>query len=132
MENLGKLMLRISVGGLLLLHGVQKFLNGIGGVKFLLVKIGVPEMLAYGVYVGELLAPILLLLGIYTRLSALIIALTMLVSIPAAYPEGFFHLNEYGGLAIELNVLYLFGALAIIFLGAGKFRLLNQKGFWKE
>ncbi|WP_461638312.1 DoxX family protein [Labilibaculum euxinus] len=132
MENLGKLILRLSVGGLMLFHGVQKLLNGIGGVKFLIVKAGLPEMLSYGVYLGELIAPLLLLLGTYTRVSGLIIALTMLVSIPAAYPDGIFHLNEYGGLAIELNAMYLFGGLAVIFLGSGKYKLIKQNGFWKE
>ncbi|WP_461633482.1 DoxX family protein [Labilibaculum euxinus] len=132
MENLGKLILRLSVGGLMLFHGVQKLLDGIGGVKFLIVKTGLPEMLSYGVYLGELIAPLLLLLGTYTRVSGLLIALTMLVSIPAAHPEGIFHLNEYGGLGIELNVLYLFGGLAIMLLGSGKYRLIKQSGFWKE
>ncbi|MBN2598199.1 DoxX family protein [Labilibaculum sp.] len=132
MENLGKLILRLSVGGLMLFHGVQKLLSGIGGVKFLIVKAGLPEMLSYGVYLGELIAPVFLLLGIYTRVSGLIIALTMLVSIPAAYPDGIFHLNEYGGLAIELNAMYLFGGLAVMFLGSGKYKLIKQNGFWKE
>lgn len=132
MENLGKLILRISVGGLLLFHGFQKLMHGIGDVKFLITKMGLPEMLAYGVYAGELIAPLLLLVGTYTRVSGLVIALTMLVSIPAAHPEGIFHLNEYGGLGIELNALYLLGALAIMFLGSGKYRMVNQIGFWKE
>lgn len=132
MENLGKLILRISVGGLMLFHGVQKLMHGIGGVKFLLVKTGLPEILSYGVYAGELIAPLLLLLGLYTRISALLIALTMLVSIPVAHPDGIFHLNEYGGLAIELNALYLFGGLSIMLLGSGKYRILQKKGFWSE
>lgn len=132
MENLGKLILRVSIGGLMLFHGFQKLMHGIGGVKFLITKIGLPEMLAYGVYAGELIAPLLLLVGTYTRVSGLVIALTMLVSIPAAHPEGIFHLNEYGGLVFELNALYLLGALAIMLLGSGKYRVINQIGFWKE
>lgn len=132
MENLGKLILRLSIGGLLLFHGVQKLIHGIGGVKFLITKMGLPETLSYGVYAGEIIAPLLLLIGTYTRVSGLVIAFTLLVSIPAGHPEGIFHLNEYGGLGIELNALYLFGALAIMFLGSGKYRLVKQSGFWKE
>ncbi len=132
MENLGKLILRVSIGGLLLFHGVHKLMQGIDGVKFLIAKMGLPEILSYGVYAGEIIAPLLILVGTFTRVSGLVIALTMLVSIPAAHPDGIFHLNEYGGLVFELNAMYLLGALAIMFLGSGKYRLVNQRGFWKE
>ena len=132
MENLGKLILRLSVGGLMLFHGVHKLFHGIGGVKFLLGKAGMPEFLSYGVYVGEVIAPILIILGAYSRVSGLLVAFTMLVSIPIAHPDGIFQINDYGAWVIELNALYLLGALAITLLGPGKYRLASNRGFWKE
>jgi len=132
MESLGKLILRVSIAGLMLFHGVHKLLHGIGGVKYLLGKAGFPEVLSYGVYMGEIIAPLLLLIGVYTRVSALLIAATMLISIPAAFPNGFMATDQYGAWVIEVNALYFLGALAISLLGPGKYRLGNQRGFWKE
>jgi len=132
MENLGKLILRLSVGGLMLFHGVAKLIHGIGGVKYLLGQAGLPQFLSYGVYAGEVIAPLLMIIGLYTRVSGLLIAFTMFLAIPLAHPDGLFQITEHGGLAIELSALYLLGAIAVTLLGPGKFRLGNQRGFWKE
>ena len=55
-EHIGKLLLRIMVGGMMLFHGIDKALHGITFIKGLVKNQGLPEMLAYGVYVGEILA----------------------------------------------------------------------------
>ncbi|WP_321298083.1 DoxX family protein [Marinifilum fragile] len=132
MENLGKLLLRVGVAGLMLPHGIHKLMHGIGGVKYVLGQAGMPQFLSYGVYVGEIVAPILMILGLYTRVSGLLISFTILVATAAAHAHEIFKFTEYGGLVIELNALYIFGALAVALLGPGKFRLGNQRGFWKE
>lgn len=117
------LWLRIMVGGLMLLHGVHKVKHGIGGIEKLLAKHGLPEMLAYGVYIGEILAPVLLILGILVRLNALLIALTMGVAIWLMQGSDLLALNSYGGLMIELPLLYLAGALTLLWIGGGKWGL---------
>jgi putative oxidoreductase len=132
MENLGKLLLRITVAGLMLPHGIHKLIHGIGGVKYMLGQVGMPQFLAYGVYVGEIVAPILIILGLYSRVSALLVAFTMFVATAAAHAHEIFSFTKYGGLVVELNALYLFAALSIALIGPGKFRMGNQRGFWKE
>ena len=132
MENLGKLILRVSVAGLMLLHGIHKLIHGIGGVKHLMGQSGLPQVLSYGVYVGEIVAPVLMILGIYSRISGLLVAFTMLISIYVAFPGNLLQLTKHGGLAIELNLLYLVGALAVTMIGPGKFRLGSNFGFWRE
>ncbi len=70
-EDLGKLILRISIGGLLLFHGIFKITHGIGFLHGLLEAKGWPTFLAYGAYVGEVVAPILVILGVLTRLGGI-------------------------------------------------------------
>src|SRR5262249_27927991 len=72
MDDIAKLMLRILIGGLLLFHGVDKLRNGVGSVRADLAKAGLPGILAYGIYLGEVVAPLLVLLGLWTRPMAVI------------------------------------------------------------
>ena len=123
-ENVGKLILRISLGALMLFHGVKKFQSGIEGMKGLVSHSGFPEAFAYGVYVGELMVPIFLILGLFTRVSALVYSLTMAFAIYFAHANDIFTINaKTGGLVIELPLLYLLAGLALACLGAGKYSL---------
>lgn len=79
-EDFGKLLLRLAVGGLMLFHGVHKLFAGIDGISGMLIAKGFPGFIAYGVLIGEVVAPVLIILGILTRPSALVIALTMVVA----------------------------------------------------
>lgn len=121
--DLAKLLLRLSVGGLMLFHGVSKLLNGHHHIASMLESNGLPTILQYGVPVGEVIAPLLLIVGILTVPSALLIVTTMLFSIFLAFAGKIFSLNAYGGWIIELNVLFLFSAVAIALLGPGRLRL---------
>src|SRR4051812_35265061 len=69
-NDIGRLILRLAVGGLLLLHGEHKLMNGIATIRELVVHKGLPEALAYGVYLGEVVGPILILLGLFARVGA--------------------------------------------------------------
>lgn len=123
-EETGKLLLRLSVAILILFHGFKKFSYGISGVKALVLKAGLPEFLAYGVYMGELIIPFLLLIGLFTRISALILSVTMMAAIFLAYSDKLLMLDaKTGGPLIELPLLYLLASLSIAFLGAGKYSL---------
>lgn len=123
-ENIGKLLLRVSLGTLMLFHGITKFNSGIAGIKGLVSSAGFPEVLAYGSYVGEIIVPILLILGLMTRVSALVYSFTMAFAIYLVHANDIFTINaKTGGLIIELPLLYLLAALALAFLGAGKYSL---------
>ncbi len=79
-DDFGKLLLRLVVGGLMLFHGLHKLFDGVDGISAMLVAKGLPGFIAYGVLVGEVVAPILLILGVLTRPAALVLAFTMAVA----------------------------------------------------
>src|SRR5690554_2473618 len=98
-DALGKLILRLSVGGLLLLHGIAKLLNP-GSLTWIgetLVAQGLPSFLAYGVLVGEIVAPLMAIVGLHTRLAGLLMTLSMLTAIFLIHSHELFALNGNGG-----------------------------------
>jgi len=123
--DIAKLLLRLTLGSLILFHGIHKLIYGIGAVKSLTVAAGIPSFFAYGVYVGELIAPIFVILGLYGRFASGVIAVNMLMAIYLAY--GFsFTLSKYGGLAWETPLLFLVMSLCVILLGSGRYAV-NSK-----
>lgn len=129
-DEFGKLILRLSVGGMLLLHGIGKLIDGIAPIENMLVANGLPALLAWGVYVGEVIAPAMIILGIYTRLGGLLAVTSMCFAIMLAHRAEIYQLNAMWGWRIELQGLFLFGSLAIIFLGAGRYSLAGKGGRW--
>lgn len=121
-ETLGKLFLRLSVGGLVLLHGIAKLLNpsSMSWIGDRIADYGLPEFLAYGVLIGEIVAPVMLLLGWQSRIAGLLVTINMIVAIILIHTGELFALGDSGGWALELQGMFLFGALAIVFLGSGR------------
>ncbi|ARP94225.1 DoxX family protein [Bordetella genomosp. 13] len=129
-DDTGKLILRLSLGILILLHGLAKLSSGVGGIAGMLSSHGLPGFLAYFVYVGEILAPLLVIIGICTRLGGLIIAINMVVAIMLAHSGQIASTTNTGGWALELQGMFLFSALALAFMGAGRFSLGGTSGRW--
>lgn len=123
--DLGKLIVRLTLGGLLLFHGIAKLLNGIGFIEGQLASHGLPTILAYGVYIGEVIAPLMVILGYQTRIGALIIVFNMIVAIALVHGHQLLTLSSNGGWALELQGFFLFTAVAVIFLGPGRYKLKN-------
>ena len=124
-SDIAKLLLRVTLGSMMLFHGVHKLIHGIGAVKSMVHSAGLPEFLAYGVYMGELIAPLFIILGLYARVSSVILSVNMLMAIYLAY--GFsFGLSKYGGLAMESPLLFLIMSILVFLLGSGKFAV-NSK-----
>ena len=122
-QDIGLLLLRLSIGGLMLIHGISKLIHGLEGIKALLTSKGLPSFLAYGTYVGEVIAPLLILIGFRVRLASAVFAFNMLVAMFLAHSSDIFKLSPQDGSAVELIGLYLFGAIALFFTGAGKHSL---------
>src|SRR5438067_3414848 len=90
-----------------------------------------PMHVGYGVYVADVIAPLLLILGIFTRPAALVIVLDLCMALFLLVQGSAFQLQRQGGgLGAELQFLYIFSALAIAFLGSGRFALSKGKGRW--
>ena len=122
-EEIGKLLLRLGVGILMLFHGYSKLMNPgsldwIGGT---LAGNGLPSVLAYGVYVGEVLAPLMIIVGLYARLGGWLVVVNMLFAIGLAHSGELLSVGDHGGWALELQGFYLLGGLIVALLGSGKF-----------
>lgn len=128
-DDIGKLILRLTVACLMIFHGIAKLKGGIGWMAGMLAGYHLPFFLGYGVYVAEVVAPILLVLGVLTRPAAAVIAFDMFMAIALVVQGRTFSINERsGGLGGEIELFYLFAALAIFFLGSGRFAVSKGVG----
>ncbi len=123
--DLGLFILRIAVGLLMLLHGIAK-LKGLDFIETLLTNNGLPAFMKYGVYITEIVAPILIIIGFRTRLAAAVFAFGALFAMLLAHAGEIFTINQYGGWGVELIGLYFLGSLALFFTGGGKWGLSSS------
>ena len=129
-SDAGRLLLRVVLGGLLLLHGIAKVQGGLAPIMQMLTQSGWPSWMAYGAYLGEVVAPILLIAGVWTRPAALVAAFNMVVAVGLAHVGDLTRLGPQGGYALELQALYLFGAVSVALLGAGRFSVGRSGTYW--
>ncbi len=122
----GKLILRLVIGLMMLLHGIDKIMGGVGGLAGMISGKGIPGFIAYGVYIGEVVAPLMMIVGYRARLGGLIVAFTMVMAVLLAHSQDVFTLTKHGGWGVELQGLYLFGALAVACLGAGAYAVSSS------
>ncbi|MEQ4622346.1 DoxX family protein [Providencia vermicola] len=125
-DDVGKLLLRMTIGGLMLFHGMSKLLTGASGIKVMLASYGLPEYIAYGTILGEVVAPIFIILGILTRPSALLVAFTMFIAWLMVGLDKTFLLDRTGAWAIESIVYFFVGSIALALMGAGKFSIMKN------
>jgi putative oxidoreductase len=118
--TVGFFVLRWSVAGLILFHGISKLANGISSIEVLVVKAGLPAFVAFGVLIGEVLAPVLILLNRLVVPSALVMAFNMVVAVALVHASQILTMGKSGGWAMELQGLYFFGSLAIALLAPPK------------
>lgn len=128
--NWATLLLRIAVAGLLLFYGIGKIQAGVSYLCESLQGYGLPYATGYLVYVGEVLAPVLVLMGLWTRPAALVMAFNMVMTLVLGHMHELFHLNEYGGLVIEHNLYFLLGSICIALLGPGQWGVKNGPHWW--
>lgn len=128
LDDLGKLVLRLGLGALLLLHGLSKLDGGVDWIAGMVAARGLPGFVAYGVYIGEIVAPALIILGIYARIGGLIAVINMLFVLGLVHLKDLFVLGKSGGWALELQGLYLVGGLVILLIGAGRYSLGGRSG----
>ena len=120
-QNIGFLFLRIFVGGTMLLaHRVPKLLDPKPFIAALSSNgFPLPNIMAYLSISAEAIFPVFIILGVFTRVSALIIAINMFV---AAFV---FHLNIKGDpfVNFEKAFLYMLAFIFIAIAGGGDWTL---------
>lgn len=129
-DDAGKLLLRLLLAILILFHGVSKLIGGVGFISGMLAKAGLPPALGYLVYIGEVVAPLLILVGLFTRAAALVVVINMIVALLLVHTRQFFTLNDTGGWALELQAMYLGTAVVLALIGAGRYSIGGAGGRW--
>ncbi len=124
--DFAKLLIRLVFGFLMLFHGVFKLEHGVDWIKPMLAAHGLPGFVAYGAYIGEIIAPVLIILGVWTRLAGLVYAVNLVFAVALVVGGNFFKTTDVGAWALETEALYFFGGLFIMLLGAGKYSLSRQ------
>ena len=126
-ESTGKLILRITLGVLILVHGISKLSDGIDWLDGALASAGLPGFFKYGVYIGEVVAPLAVIAGYYSRIGAWLIAVNMLFALGLVQGSKLFAINpQSGGLAVETHYMFFFSAIALALIGPGRYAV-NQK-----
>lgn len=129
----GKLILRLTLAVMIFPHGAQKVFglfggNGLGATwKYFTETLHIASPLAALAIFTELLAPVLLALGIFPRAAAALLLGLMAVAMQYHVGNGFF-LNWTGaqpGEGVEYHLLFIGAALSVLLLGGGRFSLLR-------
>lgn len=121
-DDIGRLVLRLTLGLLTLFHGVAKILHpdALNFIGAKLADLGLPHGLAYLVYVGEVVAPLMIIAGLYSRIGGVVVMINMLFALALVHSTQLLTLSKNGGWALELQGFYLFCGLAVLLLGSGK------------
>lgn len=124
-DQLAKLLLRLTLGLLMLFHGYSKVVNpgALDWISGTLSEAGLPGVLSYGVYLGEVLAPLLIIFGVYCRIGGWLIFLNMIFAVLLAHSGELFSLSSSGAWALELQGFFLMGGLIVALMGSGKLAL---------
>jgi putative oxidoreductase len=125
-DDFGKLVLRLALGILVLLHGISKVKGGVGFITPLVTGIGLPPWVSYGVYIGEIVAPIMVILGLFTRVGAFVIFVNMVFAVVLVHRPELLTLTKQGGWALELQAMFMFTALALTFLSPGRYAMTRR------
>ena len=130
-DGISEALIRITLGGLLLPHGLQKLFGWFGGRGLeantaLFDKIGYsPGWLWGNIVVGtEVVGGILLIIGLLTRPAAIAVSIFAFMAIFATSPKGFFWSN--GG--CEYSILLFVCGLFVLTKGAGAFSVDRALG----
>lgn len=129
-DDIGKLVLRLTLGLIVLPHGAQKLLGMFGGngfektMGFLTERAGLPWVVAFLVIFIEFFSALFVALGMFTRWAALSISGLFVGILFFAHWENGFFMNWSGkgaGEGYEFHLLVIGLGLGIALLGAGKY-----------
>ena len=127
-EDIGKLVLRLALATIVLFHGVFKLTHGVEWIGQPLAALHLPAFLAYGTYIAEIVAPLLLILGLWTRLAALVIAFDMLMAFVLVLGPQFLDVrSQGGGWAVELEMMIFCTAVSLALMGSGRYAVAPSR-----
>ena len=124
------LLLRVSLAVLFFAHfGLKFFVFTPAGTAKFFGSLGMPPELAYVIMTAEVLAAVALLLGVWTRVVALLATPILLGAIVTVHgPAGFFFTNPHGGW--EYPAFWTVALLVQALLGDGAYALGSPLGLF--
>lgn len=131
-DDFTALVLRLMLGIVFFPHGMQKLLGWFGGygfegtMGFFTGKLGIPAFFAFLAIMAESLGAIGLIVGLGTRVAALVIAVEMAVAAMMLHVQNGFFMNWFGsqkGEGIEYHLLVIGMGIALMIVGGGKWSL---------
>jgi putative oxidoreductase len=129
-DDIGKLVLRFTVAFLLIFHGIGKVEHGIAWMKGPLSAYHLPFFIGYGVYVAEIIAPVLILVGFLTRPAALVVVFDLIMAILLVAWHRLFALTKGGSYALEAEAFFLLLGVVLFFQGPGRYSVTRDHGPW--
>lgn len=134
-QDLGLLLLRLTLGTIFFAHGAQKVLGWYGGhglkatSGFMKQAMGIPTPLTYLASFTEFLGGIGVILGVFTQIAAFGFAVTMLVAALKIHRKNGFWMNwgstANKGEGYEYNLALFAMALLLVLTGPGRFALMR-------
>jgi putative oxidoreductase len=131
-DGFAPLAARLFLAPVMFAHGAQKAFGWWGGygfegtMGFFKQTIGLPSPMAFGIIVLELLGPVFLLLGLFTRPIAAGLVAVMIGAIASVHGQFGFYMNWSGaqaGEGFEFHLLVIGLALSLLFSGSGRLAL---------
>ncbi|MDV6237486.1 DoxX family protein [Leptospira ellisii] len=130
--DLNSLLLRVILGLVIFPHGAQKLLGWFGGygfkgtMGFFTGTMKLPAIIAFLVIIGESFGSLALIFGLFTRFTAISIAIILLGAALLVHKDNGFFMNWYGaqkGEGYEFHILAIGAALLLAITGAGSYSL---------
>jgi putative oxidoreductase len=124
LQPLALLILRLVLGIIMIGHGYSKVFGGLHHHVQMVSSLGLPGWLAYFSAAAEFLGGILVILGLLTRVSALAIAVDLVVAIAKVH----WHNGLLGNGGYQFPLALAAIAFALIFFGAGPIAIEGLRG----
>jgi putative oxidoreductase len=119
LQPLGLLLLRLALGLIFFSHGYPKLAHAGGGMQAFFVQHGLPGYFVFVSGVLEVFGAMLLVLGLFTRGAALLLAIEMVVAIWKVHSSGgYLAVHNY-----EFPLAMLTASFALASVGAGMISL---------
>jgi putative oxidoreductase len=132
--NISLFLIRVTIGIIFFLHGLQKVFGSFGGSglkkwnEYLKSSFKLPEIVGYISAISEMIFGIFLIAGLFTRISSLIMIIFMLfATFMVHWKNGFFITNK----GYEYCLLIIVCLISLTIMGGGEYSV-DSKFIFKE